>query len=774
MKKLIAMLLCLAMVLSLCACGAKEEPATTATTVATTEAPTEAPDPAALYAEAAAGVEALTDLTMDITVNLVRTLGVDTFTEETKQTVVIQDLGAETFSGSLYASTNIGSAFIPVEQTYMNGRLYSRVVGDKFSAGISQEDFLGQFLPAVILDPVHYGILELTDSNTIRFAEALEAEAWLPGVTVKSAEGTAKLDDEGKLTESTYAAQYREGGSDVELTVTVAVSPEAKPVAIPEEASEYQEVKGWEGPLMIQKALGYLGQATSVSGMCQTTMAMNVFKMSYVSTENTAMFHDPDGFQFKFTNQSVITDGNSGETIPGNYEELYTDGVLKVTQDGETEEVPGAEAPVMENSVRESLAGLIPDTMKDMESLLVEETDETYLISYELNLGDALGQNMMELFVNPDYIEEFSADLSTTTCAGTLGIDKATGLPVGYSVNYVGTHTVEGEENTLAESILGSLRLGGVAAYQQITGEVYPAEAEEAQPLFYHVTSPEGKEMWMLGTIHVGNARTQNMAPAIYEAFNASDALAVEFDMNKAMEQMQENPEAAAAIAAQMMYLDGTSVADHLSDPQLLGKFMNISTSNGTYNNNMLIMKPVALEQTVAQYFMEMGGRISPVYGVDLQLLNLAEKQEKPILNVESMESQMAMLMGLSDELQEKMLKETLELGMDAYNAQLEELFDLWCLGNEAAIVEALYEEEAQDPQLQEYNDKVLQERNASMLETCESYLEGDETVFFAVGLAHLIDPESGLVNALRDAGYTVEQRFYRSLCCRKIHRHKY
>ena len=46
MKKLIAVLLCLALVLS--ACGAKEEPATTATTVATTEAPTEATDPAAL------------------------------------------------------------------------------------------------------------------------------------------------------------------------------------------------------------------------------------------------------------------------------------------------------------------------------------------------------------------------------------------------------------------------------------------------------------------------------------------------------------------------------------------------------------------------------------------------------------------------------------------------------------------------------------------------------------------------------------------------------
>ena len=41
-------------------------------------------------------------------------------------------------------------------------------------------------------------------------------------------------------------------------------------------------------------------------------------------------------------------------------------------------------------------------------------------------------------------------------------------------------------------------------------------------------------------------------------------------------------------------------------------------------------------------------------------------------------------------------------------------------------------------------------------LETAISYLESEETVFFAVGLAHLLVDE-GLVDTLREAGYTVE-----------------
>ena len=47
------------------------------------------------------------------------------------------------------------------------------------------------------------------------------------------------------------------------------------------------------------------------------------------------------------------------------------------------------------------------------------------------------------------------------------------------------------------------------------------------------------------------------------------------------------------------------------------------------------------------------------------------------------------------------------------------------------------------------------------MLEAAKTYLESGETVFYAVGLAHLLQ-ENGLVDALREAGYTVEQIAYK------------
>ena len=56
----------------------------------------------------------------------------------------------------------------------------------------------------------------------------------------------------------------------------------------------------------------------------------------------------------------------------------------------------------------------------------------------------------------------------------------------------------------------------------------------------------------------------------------------------------------------------------------------------------------------------------------------------------------------------------------------------------------------------EEYNDAINRNRNREMLEVAKSYLESGDTVFFAVGLAHLL-VEEGLVEALQDAGYNVE-----------------
>ena len=54
-----------------------------------------------------------------------------------------------------------------------------------------------------------------------------------------------------------------------------------------------------------------------------------------------------------------------------------------------------------------------------------------------------------------------------------------------------------------------------------------------------------------------------------------------------------------------------------------------------------------------------------------------------------------------------------------------------------------------------EYREKLLTNRNEQMVQAAKEYLDGDKTVFYAVGLAHMLG-EGGLADALREAGFTV------------------
>ena len=125
----------------------------------------------------------------------------------------------------------------------------------------------------------------------------------------------------------------------------------------------------------------------------------------------------------------------------------------------------------------------------------------------------------------------------------------------------------------------------------------------------------------------------------------------------------------------------------------------------------------------------------------------------------------MQMLAGFSDQLQELLLKTTLDNNALESQAETSKLYELWCSGDEAALTQMIAEdvpELTQEEKLlyEELVKAMYTDRNAAMLDVAKGYLSGGDTVFYAVGLAHLL-AEDGLVNTLRDAGYTVEPVSY-------------
>ena len=182
-----------------------------------------------------------------------------------------------------------------------------------------------------------------------------------------------------------------------------------------------------------------------------------------------------------------------------------------------------------------------------------------------------------------------------------------------------------------------------------------------------------------------------------------------------------------------------------------------VNTVNGNNTDNIFALFTHNL-------FVSLSG-IRSEKGMDMRLLKLAEEQGKKILEVESSLQQYEMFADFSRELQLLLLEFNLEYTVAEYAAELQEMYDLWCAGEEAALRKMLAEDNddmtAEELALyQEYVDEVIIQRNEKMLEVAIDYLESGETVFYAVGLAHLLQ-ENGLVDTLRAAGYTVEQLTY-------------
>ena len=276
--------------------------------------------------------------------------------------------------------------------------------------------------------------------------------------------------------------------------------------------------------------------------------------------------------------------------------------------------------------------------------------------------------------------------------------------------------------------------------------------------------------MWLLGTIHVGDERTAYLPAEIRTAFESADALALECNTEAFEQQIEEDEALQAQVAQAYYYTDGTTM-EQLLEAEEYARAVQFMKATGNYNENMLVAKPYLWSNAIDQFYLRQGQTLHSDQGVEEWLMDWAQELEKPIWEVESSLFQMQMLTGFSQDIQLMLLKNSMETSFRENWEGTVELYEKWCAGDEAVLreylaepvgtsdmtEEELAEYEAYKPLIEEYEKTIGFDRNIGMLNVAIQYLESGDTVFYAVGLAHLLDAENGLVDALREAGYTVE-----------------
>ncbi len=298
------------------------------------------------------------------------------------------------------------------------------------------------------------------------------------------------------------------------------------------------------------------------------------------------------------------------------------------------------------------------------------------------------------------------------------------------------------------------LLLAGFLAYKLIK----PSSKELSNnQLLYEVTKEgSNNKMYLFGSIHLAKTEDLDFPSYIMNAYNNSQYLACEYNSVEANNNAQKVQE----IAMNMIYQDGTTIKDHI-DEDTYNKLVKYLTEKESYSPLYDYYKPVFFYSFMSS-LVGNDANLSAAAGVDDYFIKKAIYDKKEILEVESMEYQMNLLLSFSDDIYVLSIKDLLDNPKDSVDGMIE-LYNSWKTGDVNKLLEFNDEDiqikdeytEKQKQEIADFNKKIVDDRNLTMTEKAKEYFDSNKDVFFMVGALHIVG-DNGIAKNLERAGYKV------------------
>jgi uncharacterized protein YbaP (TraB family) len=256
--------------------------------------------------------------------------------------------------------------------------------------------------------------------------------------------------------------------------------------------------------------------------------------------------------------------------------------------------------------------------------------------------------------------------------------------------------------------------------------------------------------VYLLGSVHMAKQDLYPLAKSIEDAFDRSKVLVVEADEGK-----MEPARMLELIQEKGLYKAGESLSKKLTKEKL----KNVEALVGKLGLKMEQvdqMRPWLLAVNASVVALQKLG-YEPQYGIDRHFIQEAKDKGKEIGELESIEFQLNLLSGLSDDLQDLFISSTLD-EVEGVEKRMEKIFGAWKKGDDQELNRLMITEGlAKKPELAPLQKKLVDDRNEGMVKKVEEYLKTKDVYFVIAGAAHLIG-EKGMCELLRKKGYTVEQ----------------
>jgi len=785
-SKLLAMLLALAMLMSFAACngGSDKENSKDKSAVSSEESSVEESSEsdeeraARIYKAAKDAIDKKAELKQRVKAVTTRTIGTDSFTLETETDVIYQSKGSDKYTVYISEKNTAGKDSWSSEKYFIDGKYaYQKQDEDVYYyEETDAEKFEDVLVPLMALDAELYSSVTFAegDESTLVFTEATAVEEWLAPEYAKVTEtkGEMKLDEKGEPTQIKYSVSYEQGPASYKQDYTIDLGEaEEKTIALP----EGEGVKVEHVALFDLFETAYLTTSSLTAFDFNDNMELYTQAAGYAYTRNEQVYtygKDEKDFICK-TNSSLEEYYSDGSSEAVSVEQNYKDGKLTTVIDGESGTQKSSMKDILDSVIEkiDALSVAKPD-ISLFEKVKIEDIGNYLYIVYTLNEDGGKGcEDYVSQFCFNDIeaIDSIASKYVTDTADGYISIDKDTMLITAMGFEYKGTHTIEGDEYENGALLTMGYNVASPSTYKEITGELPEEEKseEEPTPVFYKVTAPNGKTMYLLGTIHIGDGATANLPKEIYDALEASDALAVELDIIELEEKLKTDPKIMQLAMTGYYYTDGSTIKDHIED-ELYNTGLGFVFAGGHLTPDTAdYFTPYGWSETINDMYTGSYLGLSTEYGVDKRLLRIAKEKEMEILSVEKYEDQLGMPAKFTEDIHRVLLMDALNGTRNDYIDGINEMYAMWCEGDEKALIEYIRDDglteeilaeltEAELEAIKAYDKMLEADRDAGMIEKAKEYMEGDKTVFFAVGLAHLLS-ETGLVDTLRADGYTVE-----------------
>jgi uncharacterized protein YbaP (TraB family) len=248
--------------------------------------------------------------------------------------------------------------------------------------------------------------------------------------------------------------------------------------------------------------------------------------------------------------------------------------------------------------------------------------------------------------------------------------------------------------------------------------------------------------VYLAGSVHALPPGHSDFPPQLERAYSASHAIVMEVDLDD-----MDPLEAVEFVTTRGTLPEGETL-ESVIGAQRYAKVSRLASTLEVPELVIARLEPWAAAMVLTQFALTRTGYDAQL-GIDMQLVERARTDGKPVDGLETVEEQLGVFDARSFEEQTRFLLDSAD-DVPLLADDLKHLITAWRAGDLKALERELEKERVHAPELY---DELLGARNRRWLPKIEALLKGDRDILVVVGALHFVGKD-GLLELLKRDGY--------------------